>query len=912
MSNARDMTPAAVIASQALDGQYGVCQCVELPFGAQVRQVPASNPPRQDATVTWLADGAVIVETSIDDGRTWETVDFPGDVIKQLPIGRSVTGLALLVRQRYRANATGTAFHGRVATITVNITLTDGTTIARTETGPGDLALGSHYGTEVANSAVRPAALPTIALNGAYLIRQITPHGQQDPGSPPLDGLKCWLNAESLRATHAHGALVSLWHDDSNHGNDAVQATGGNQPNFRATEVNGQEGAVRFVAANANYMTLPNFLTGQTSGEIFIVVKTTADPNANHNRTGLWNMGPTTQPPTHYPWTDNQIYESFGTTDRVTVGDMERLNTWRVYNVSSATNDWKARLDTVVVKTDTTNAVAWPVNPRIGGSLSGDNSAGFTAHLDGDVAEVLIYESVRTALQRAQVHEYLRRRYALSYAITSAEQTTTDLHVSHGTRPDPGGVGGNPSEFQQGDDNDPAGPIVRQAFDDASMAWEMWFQLADDAPSRTQTLIGWNGYIGGGNRPTMLCTLEPSGDDFYLRTYVLEQARRVGGTFSGGVIVREYLMRTAGAPIRRGRWHHVAWSYDGLWSTLYLDTSVVGQMALRSGTGGAGNEKKVMGIVIETKSDVALGGSPVSEVPLSHAQYATRSTRFVGRLDEIRIWSRRLTPGEILRRAHYQLSDADVTALAATGLRAYYRCDTPGSELVDLSGRGLNFPIVDRPHAAFEAASRTTWRGVPVGPTADASSQVEYAPARVSPPLALDVPSNVLRLTNAPFDVTFPDGRVFTGAGDLGAISASQEPGDLQPSGMEMALSGLPVSLVSIAIGTDYAGRPCNVYHAQFDANGAIVEDPWLIFGGLIDQIGVNLNQTATINLTAESYLRNWERPAGLRWNHQTQLAAYPDDFGLEFLQETADKEVWWPAKVSQDAEPPNTNVEGE
>jgi hypothetical protein len=910
MSHTRAISAQAVIATQGLEG-YGVCQCVEMPFGATVRQKPGSDPPVQDATVTWVADGPVIIETSIDDGRTWAAVSASGGVIPQLPIGRSVTNVQLLVRARFFTEAVAGSGvppdTGRLTSLTVTVVLEDGTTITRTETGATDLAKGEHYGTEVdATGAVRAAAQPYVALRGGYLRRDIAVAHSADASAPPSAGLACWLRADDLIGVVPHGQYVSRWVDASGNNRDLTQSNAAQQPTFRANIVQ-RHGVVRFVASRVDHMNFPtNAFTALTSGgEVFIVLKATAEPPGSVYHSGLWHLTAATSA-THYTWpNDGVLYDGFGSTTRrgSAGGPNPDLSTtqWRLYNVRSVAGAWASRHDGVSLFSDAANTVGWPAAPRLGASLASDNEGLTNFSFDGDVAELLLYDHTLTDANRALVQEYLRKRFDLSVPAIDAEQVASDLHVSHGdlqifqTTTSGGRITATRKlEVERGEDGAPASAISKRAFENASMAWEMWFAVDADAPQSEMVLIGWVDLQKRANDVGLLCSLVPSGDAFSLRHDCWEHS-----LFYDSQDTR-YRLTSGATSIARGRWYHVAWSYDGLWSTLYLNTAVVGQLCLRSRNWGPGNRGKVMGIVVPTAGACALGAHPV-----------TGAQRFLGRLNECRIYSRRLTAGEVVARSRRRVAGAEATAMAAAGLRAYYPLTTRAATIADESGHGLDVNVIDNVVAAGGTGG---WIGIADHPAADTSDTVSFSPGRVSPPLDLGaVSSNVVRLTNAPFNVTFPDGRTFLGTGSMGTISAVQEPGDLTPSGMEFTLSGLPSSFVAIALGVDYQGRPCRVYHTQFNSAGAVIDAPWLVFAGLIDTLSVTVDDTtATVTVTAESHLRNWERPANVRWNHQTHLSEFPDDYGLELLAEAAEQEIWWPAKVSQEDDKPDPETQGD
>ena len=130
------------------------------------------------------------------------------------------------------------------------------------------------------------------------------------------------------------------------------------------------------------------------------------DP-ATINASGHWVLGTSAQG-AHYPFTDGKVYETFGTTVRkVTAADVTPdLESWHHYNVESSSGNYKMRIDSTEVLSTASNTVGFPAAPKIGEGLSGASNG-------PKIAEVLIYDHVLAALDRADVIDYLETKYGL-------------------------------------------------------------------------------------------------------------------------------------------------------------------------------------------------------------------------------------------------------------------------------------------------------------------------------------------------------------------------------------------------------------------------------------------------------------------------------------------------------------------
>ncbi len=179
-----------------------------------------------------------------------------------------------------------------------------------------------------------------------------------------------------------------------------------------------------------------------------------------------------------------------------------------------------------------------------------------------------------------------------------------------------------------------------------------------------------------------------------------------------------------------------------------------------------------------------------------------------------------------------------------------------------------------------------------VTPAVEAALEAGNVPAIVM--VEMDFPSGFLRVNNSP--VTFAwNGYDWLGLGDLGGIDAISEGASLESRGLAFRLSGVPPANVSIAMGQQYQGRSCKVWYAPLDAaTHAVLADPVLSFHGRLDVMSIELGETATITVTAESRLADWARPRVRRYNHDDQQIDFPGDNGFEFVTSVVDKELRW------------------
>ncbi len=226
---------------------------------------------------------------------------------------------------------------------------------------------------------------------------------------PPaaVTGLRLWLQANTL----APGA-IGTWLDQSGRGKHATQSDPTKQPLVVANQLNGQP-VVHFDGAN-DFFDLPDFMSGATEGEVFIILKA-AQANASGVNKGLWRMG-MGGTGSYYPDNSGSIIEEFGTDITKTVGNPNvPIDQFELYNVSSATDAWTVRFNGIIAMTTSTNSVAFRSDPVLGRSL-----AEFFA---GDIAEIVVFDHALSPVERDTIVSYLNARYALFDAITPSVPT---------------------------------------------------------------------------------------------------------------------------------------------------------------------------------------------------------------------------------------------------------------------------------------------------------------------------------------------------------------------------------------------------------------------------------------------------------------------------------------------------------
>lgn len=134
-------------------------------------------------------------------------------------------------------------------------------------------------------------------------------------------------------------------------------------------------------------------------------------------------------------------------------------------------------------------------------------------------------------------------------------------------------------------------------------------------------------------------------------------------------------------------------------------------------------------------------------------------------------------------------------------------------------------------------------------------------------------------------------GRVFTGSGTMLNFSDIEESVTLQASGVTITISGVPTTMISLALAEPFQGRICNVYFGTTQPEMVAS----IVFSGYGDQMVVTESaDTCTIAMTVENKLIDLERPRSRRFTHNDQISRFPGDLGLEFVESLQTKELYW------------------
>jgi len=156
--------------------------------------------------------------------------------------------------------------------------------------------------------------------------------------------------------------------------------------------------------------------------------------------------------------------------------------------------------------------------------------------------------------------------------------------------------------------------------------------------------------------------------------------------------------------------------------------------------------------------------------------------------------------------------------------------------------------------------------------------------------------SSVLYLTDWDRDIsalsaTWVSSPHFLGVGDV------KETSDLRINTIDVTLSGVEQSYVSLFLSQDYIDVPARIYRAVLNDTDAVIGSPILIFNGVITSYSIQDSKSeSTVTVQIASHWKDFEKQNGRKTNDNSQKIYFPSDDGFEFAAKTI-KDLKWGRK---------------
>ncbi|MEQ8904128.1 T9SS type A sorting domain-containing protein [Ekhidna sp.] len=353
-----------------------------------------------------LADGEFLVWGHDGGATTTTTGDIPAGVTNRLNRIWSVeeTGDVGSVDISFNLTTLGLTLTGQDFAL---ITAASGSTMP-TDLATGTVALNGTITQDATGDDIVTFEDVTIA-DGDFFTLATQP--EVGPGDLPTN-LVLWLDPD--KGIASSGTNVTDWADQSNSGLNATQTTSTDQPIYKANALNGHA-ALEFDGANT-FLTMGDvldYVPGTDAITVFVMFKSLetgtfiarAGATAGNRQYQFFTTGG------NY----SQIIGGTQTTGAATVND----DTWRIMSSVVSTTDVNSFLDgTSDITAGAIGTNSETTNVTIGARTDG---GGFL--YEGDLAEILMFDTDLTSSQRRDVETYLALKYAMTLDISGQNYT---------------------------------------------------------------------------------------------------------------------------------------------------------------------------------------------------------------------------------------------------------------------------------------------------------------------------------------------------------------------------------------------------------------------------------------------------------------------------------------------------------
>ena len=133
------------------------------------------------------------------------------------------------------------------------------------------------------------------------------------------------------------------------------------------------------------------------------------------------------------------------------------------------------------------------------------------------------------------------------------------------------------------------------------------------------------------------------------------------------------------------------------------------------------------------------------------------------------------------------------------------------------------------------------------------------------------------------------DSKTYTGTGSLLSFSQAEETSEVISRGMDIVLTGIPSSMIALALAEPWQGRSCVVRLGAAD-----ITETMILFSGKLDQMNIDESaSTSMITVNVENELAALDRTVDRLYSNASQQSRYPNDKAFEFVVQTKREFNW-------------------
>lgn len=238
-----------------------------------------------------------------------------------------------------------------------------------------------------------------------------TPKQKLESDSLPLDHLRLWLSSNYF-LNRSTGETVNKWKDYSGLNHSAsTQKQETLQPTILKEGINGHP-ALRFEGQFGQMLDLPSNLMSKANEAEMIIVWHKATNVALGKKNGAISFGLSSSlDGSYYPDEDGHIYNGLGCSQAHDRGTSKQdLTHYHIYDAIAKTGQWRHWLNGILEYSSKDQG-------QTNFSETGTYNLGFSSDtslktfFSGDIAEIMVFDCALNEQQRAQLNDYLARKY---------------------------------------------------------------------------------------------------------------------------------------------------------------------------------------------------------------------------------------------------------------------------------------------------------------------------------------------------------------------------------------------------------------------------------------------------------------------------------------------------------------------
>jgi len=160
--------------------------------------------------------------------------------------------------------------------------------------------------------------------------------------------------------------------------------------------------------------------------------------------------------------------------------------------------------------------------------------------------------------------------------------------------------------------------------------------------------------------------------------------------------------------------------------------------------------------------------------------------------------------------------------------------------------------------------------------------------------LKIELDSGTLFMWSGIGDIVW-NGDTYVGVGNLLGVGETVETEEVEARGLNLTLSGIPNTMISLALSEDYQGRSVSIWFGCMDSSLNIIADPEMIFKGRLDVMTISENaDTSSIKVSCENNLIILTQTKERTYTPEDQKLDYPSDTFFDQVADLQDKEITW------------------